>query len=169
MRIRATAAMAVLASLRIWSIALFLFGTVPAFAANPNTLSESQALQLHQDVSQHIGRTVQNLLDMAQASKGVEAQALVAIANSGTASEATVSRFLELALIYQAMTSEKDKVIVAGYASIDLATAKGSLDVSNHAINQYLTSLTSPASIAEAQRLRDALHELRQELDQYHY
>jgi len=161
--------MADLASLRIWVIALFLFGTVPAFAASPNPLSESQVLQLNQDMSQHIGRTIDNLLEMAQASKGQEAQALVAIANSGRESEVAVDRFLELALIYQAMTNEKDKAIVALHASTSLMGAKGSLDISSQAINRYLTSLTSPAAVAEAQRLRDRMQELRQELDQYHY
>jgi hypothetical protein len=168
MKIRARAAMAVFASLRTWVIALFLFGTVPAFAANPNPISESQAQQLGQNVVR-MQDTVLNLLEMAKPAVGAEQLALLLIANSGTPPLFAVDRVAELADIYQNMTSEKDKAYVAGGASTALENAKRQLDVGVTGINGQVIYLTSPAAIAEVQRLRDLMREVRQRLDQYHY
>jgi hypothetical protein len=96
---------------------LFLFGTVPAFAAAPNPMSDSRAQQLLED-AQRMRRTVQNLFEMAEASQGAEERALEGIADSGTATLADVSKFSEVAVIYRRMTCEHDKAEAAKNASI---------------------------------------------------
>jgi hypothetical protein len=57
--------------------------------------------------------------------------------------------------------------MLLAHASRALEGAKSILDASR--INAMMMSLKSPAAVAEAQRLRDFLQELRLELDQYQY
>jgi hypothetical protein len=131
-------------------------------------MPKSQAQQLQQDVVR-MRDTVQNLAEMAKSARGAEQMALLETAHEGITSMAAPDRFLELAIIYQNMTSEKDKAYVARYASIRLEEAKRILDGGVTGINDQLIYVTSPAAIAEAQELRDLTREVRQGLDQYHY
>jgi len=158
-----------LGTLRGWVIALFLFGTVPALAANPNPMSASRAQQLALEIHAH--HEVDNLIHMASVAQPgeLEHQALFRAAYYGNTSLTAVSSFLQLAIIYQHMASEDDKAYVARVASIDLDAAKQYLDIGESGINSMLMGLKSPAAVAEAERLRDLLRKLRQELDPYHY
>ena len=158
-----------LGTLRGWVIALFLFGTVPALAANPNPMSASRAQQLALEIHAH--HEVDNLIHMASVAQPgeLEHQALFRAAYYGNTSLTAVSSFLQLAIIYQHMASEDDKAYVARVASIDLDAAKQYLDIGESGINSMLMGLKSPAAVAEAERLRDLLRKLRQELDPCHY
>jgi hypothetical protein len=131
-------------------------------------MSESRAHQLQKD--HRLSNAIRNLEEMGKEfSLGPDSDILSEIVFLGDKSEDAVNTLLEMAIIYQRMTSDVDKAEVARWAQIELDRAKGALDYAAGGIKVYLPSLTSTAAAAEARALRDRLQELRRELDQYHY
>jgi hypothetical protein len=121
-----------------------------------------------------INRETQNLRDMAlaevvDARRGAEVAAMTGISDTADRTAEALEGFLVLAAIHQSMTSEKDMALVAGYASIALEGTKHKLDIVVPLISQQLMHVKAPAAIAEAERLRDRMQDLRQELDRYSY
>jgi hypothetical protein len=144
----------------------FLLATEPAFAAKP--IPKIRVGQLLQD---HSLRNVNNNLRRMATTlpTGTEKDALWEIHGLGTDASTAMGSLVVLAAIYQRMVNGDDKAEVSGWAAIELDHTKTVLDNAVDGVNDYLTALNSPATVAEAQRLRDRMLELRAELERYQY
>jgi hypothetical protein len=147
---------------------LFPFATQPAYAAKLNAMSESRALELIND--HRLANAADDLQAMALAlNPGPERDTLFELISIGTNVRSAVSSFLELAVIHQRMVNAKDKTEVSLIADVELKNARLVLLGAVASANRYLTTLKTPGAVAETQRLRDHMQELREELDSYRY
>jgi hypothetical protein len=145
------------------------FAAPPATAAEQHPMTEAQGQALLHTLSILGRHQRRDLFQMAMALSGVEHDAALEIVSSATEASNAVEDLLTLTMIYPRMACAADRAELLSWLPGSLRNAKGALDLDIDAINGMLPQLTNPAALSEAQAIRDKLHEVREQLNQYNY
>ncbi len=137
------------------------------FAAPAVAQTQAQAIKLKMFLDQNtkeLGDTTQNIYQMAlgmQSPEIAEASFLADTLSSHSNYFDTVSI---IASIYAMMIDSRDKEVVRKVLVIYVKTALRASDMVVGIVNKQLVKLHSPAAIADAQKARDLIQKIRDEI-----
>ena len=146
----------------IVAITLSLVLTVPAHA---QTLEQASKLVDFLDrTGSELAQSNTNLLQMTEGMQSPESERAMMIFDSVTNTECYFGELLTVATIYSLMVDNRDRATVKKMLGL---LAKQSVKAANVTIstsNRELAKMRSPSAVAEAQKARDLVQKIRDEI-----
>jgi hypothetical protein len=147
----------------LFALTFSLLGAVPVSA---------QTVQQSQHLSDYLGtqttglnQLAANLLSMTAGLPDSEDRAGIAIHDAVAKAEVILSTLYTLATIHGLMVDARDQATAKNYVSAHAKFAMKRLDITLRIIESDLVRMRSPAFIAEAQRARDQIVRIKNEIE----